>query len=139
MPLICGLRALRLARVRVLLLVASMVAGCGVFERPLDVQLDVWNRTLDPIFLVDQLGTRLDVPACGHASAESFRVNDYKVSTESGLWFGGGEGNVSGLPSHRFIISASAHDPLVSVPGTGPLPELPACEGHPTDLIPPSN
>jgi len=116
-----------------------MVAGCGVFERPLDVQLDVWNRTLDPIFLVDQLGTRLDVPACDHASAVSFRVNDYKVFAETVLWFGGGEGNVSGLPWHRFIVSASPHDPLVSVLGTGPLPDLPACEGHPTDLIPPSS
>jgi hypothetical protein len=125
----------------VLLLFAFIAAGCGAFERniPIDVQLDVWNRTLDPIFLVDQLGTRLDVPACGHASAVSFRVNDYKVFAENVPWFGGQEGNVSGRPWHRFIISASAQDPIVLVMETAPLPELPACEGHPTDLIPPSN
>jgi hypothetical protein len=126
---------------RALVVLSLCLSGCGWISgpAPLDVKVDVWNRTLDPIFLVDQLGTRLDVPACGHASAESFRVNAYKVFTESGEWTGGQEGNVTGLPWHRFIISASRSDPIDTVTGTGPLPELPACEGHPTDFIPPLN
>jgi hypothetical protein len=132
-------RGRTLSRGVVTVLLASIVAACGALERPLDVQLDVWNRTVDPIYLVDQVGSRLDVPACGHASADSFRVNTYKVFTDNGQWFGGGEGNVTGLPWHRFIITASAHDPLVSVLGTVPVPELPECSGHPTDFTPPSD
>jgi hypothetical protein len=126
---------------RALVVLSLCLSGCGWISGPvpLDVKVDVWNRTLDPIFLVDQLGSRLDVPACGHASVESFRVNDYKVFTENGLWFGGSEGNVSGLPWHRFIVTASRDDPLVTVVGTGPFPELPGCEGHPMDFTPPSN
>lgn len=88
---------------RVLLLVATtlVVGGCSAIAdfvsnlNPPIVRLEVWNRTLDDATLTDRNGKRLEVPACGHAIAETFRVDLVRVHTTVGYVFGfasGGEG-----------------------------------------------
>lgn len=75
---------------------AAVVAGCGAIgdlvnpPRHVLVWLEVWNRTLDPVFLLDQEGRRLDVPAWGHAVAAQFLMNRVEIRTEQGFYFGTG-------------------------------------------------
>jgi hypothetical protein len=91
----------------------------------------VWNRTLDPIFLLDQDGKRLDVAACDYAETPIFRMNEYQVFTDDGLWFSGSEGGSGPAPAgRRFVIVARPSEPLQDVPAVGSAPPLPACEGH---------
>lgn len=114
---------------------AASVAGCGAIDelvnppKPVLVQLEVWNRTLDPVFLLDQAGQRLDVPACGHAVAAQFLMNEVEIRTQEGLYFGTGTtGAGDSGRGQRIVITstpgdshAAAEEPLV----------LPPCEGHP--------
>jgi hypothetical protein len=117
--------------VRHALIVFSLcLSGCG--PAPIYVQVEAWNRTLDPIFLLDQEGRRLDVPACGHAFAPTFRINEYGVWFEQGRYVGGAVGGQGGPPNERIFVLSSRQEPVVFVPPSGPLPELTPCEGHPT-------
>lgn len=97
--------------------------------KPVIVQLEVWNRTLDPIFLVDQDGQRLDVPACGHAIATHFHVNQVEVRTEHGFYFGSGTSGAGDTGrGQTMVITATPGDPMPD--GRDPA-VLPPCEGHP--------
>ena len=115
-------------------LVLSALSGCtginSLVNPPKDlyVELRVWNRTLDPIFLVDQDGQRLDVPACGHAIVNRFHVNQVEVRTERGFYFGSGTTG-AGDPGRgqTMIITATPGD---TRDGQDPA-NLPPCEGHP--------
>jgi hypothetical protein len=119
--------------VRLAIVVLSLwLSGCaspsGIY-----VQVEVWNRTLDPIFLVDQDGKRLDVPACGHAVAPVFHVNEWEVRTEQGRITKNSEGGQGGHPpNERYFIVGRRLEPVVTLPASGPLPDLPPCVGHPT-------
>ena len=127
------MRVRRAAHGRALpLLVAVAMAGCGLVERPIMIQVEVWNRTLDPIWLIDQDGRRLDVPACGHAFAPTFRINEYGVWFEQGRYLAGGVGGQGVPPNERIFVLSPRQEAVVFVPASGPLPELPPCEGHPT-------
>lgn len=125
---------------RALVLLSLCFASCGIRQPPpIDVRVEVWNQTLDPIFLVDQQGTRLDVAACGFAAIPSFRINAFQVFTDRGLWFSH-EVHGSGLPAQRYIISATPGflpDYLAEVSAGEPAPSLPPCANHP--VIPSSN
>src|SRR5690349_16287227 len=96
------------------------------------LQVEVWNRTLDPIYLLDQDGKRLDVPACGNAVAPVFHVNDYAIWFEQGRYLGMSTGGSGGPPNERLIVMSARDDPIVYAPAFGPPPALPKCEGHPT-------
>lgn len=124
-------------RVRGVTASVFLLALCGctsvndVFNPPraLIVQLEVWNRTLDPIFLVDQDGRRLDVPACGHAIATQFHVNEIEVRTERGFYFGSGTSGAGDQGrGQRMVITATPGD--ATRPGQDPS-VLPPCVGHP--------
>lgn len=125
-------RQVRGATAATLLLTLSGCTGINNFVNPpkdLVVQLEVWNRTLDPIFLVDQDGRRLDVPACGHAIAAQFHVNKIEVRTEQGFYFGSGTTG-AGDPGRgqSMVVTATPGDS--TQPGGDPA-VLPPCEGHP--------
>lgn len=95
--------------------------------KPVIVQLEVWNRTLDPIFVVNQTGQRLDVPACGHAIAAQFQVNQVEVRTEQGFYFGSGTSGAgdAGRPQYMVITSTPGDSRDATDPAA-----LPPCEGH---------
>lgn len=123
---------LRCAIAGTLLLALSACTGVNSLVNPpkdLVVQLEVWNRTLDPIFLVDQDGRRLDVPACGYALATQFHVNKVEVRTEQGFYFGSGTTG-AGDPGRgqSMVVTATPGDS--TQPGGDPT-VLPPCEGHP--------
>ncbi len=123
---------LRCAAAGALLFALSGCTGLNALVHPpkdLVVQLEVWNRTLDPIFLLDQDGRRLDVPACGHAIATQFHVNKVEIRTEQGFYFGSGTTG-AGDPGHgqKMVVTATPGD---STPPGGDPAVLPPCEGHP--------
>lgn len=124
-------RARSAAAAALLLTLSGCTSINSLVNPPKDlvVQLEVWNRTLDPIFLVDQDGERLDVPACGHAIATQFHVNEVEVRTEQGFYFGSGTTG-AGDPGRgqRMVITATPGD--ATQPGQDPA-VLPPCEGHP--------
>lgn len=115
---------------RALLLLSLCLSGCG--PAPIYVQVEVWNRTLDPIYVLDQDGKRLDVPACGHAVAPIFRVNEYAVWSDAGRYFRSSVGGQGPNTAERFIVLSPRMEPSVHVAASDPLPKLPPCEGHPT-------
>ena len=109
------------------LCLASVLAACDVLGQlgSTVVPLEVWNRTLDPVFLVDETGRRIDVPACGHAEAQSIDVDHVMVHTEVGYVYGFGTRG----PSSQYLV-------LVALDGeseltTSPPLSIPACQGHP--------
>lgn len=110
------------------------LSGCGSINGSLPIykQVEVWNRTLDHIYLLDQDGKRLDVPACGNAAAAGFRVNEWAIWTEQGRYIARQEGGQGGPPNERIFVLSPRDSPIMDVPASGPLPELPPCEGHPT-------
>lgn len=125
-------RVLRAAFVA--MVVAAAVAGCSAISdlanvpRPVLVPLEVWNRTLDPVFLLDEDGRRLDVPACGHAVAPEFLLNEVEIRTEEGFYFGTGTTGAGDTGrGQRLVITATPGD---SRAAQDPL-DLPPCEGHP--------
>jgi len=105
------------------------LAGCG--PAAIYAETEVWNRTLDPIYLVDQDGRRLDVPACGYAVAPLFRVNEYAVWSDAGRYFRNTVGGPGNPAAERLIVLSPRIEPSVHVPSSGLIPQLPPCEGHP--------
>ena len=105
-------------------MVDSLIRGPGT---PIFIRLEVWNRTLEPMFLVDADGRRLDVPACEHSVATTFRVNDVRVRTEEGyfLGFGGGTGET------QYLVLVA--DPAEMSREEFPPVAVPPCEGFPMD------
>ena len=117
-----------------LVLVASLVviAGCDVVDdltrrsgEPTYARIEVWNRTIEPLFLEDQEGRRLDVPACGQAVAQQFEISGVRVRHEDGyvLGFGGGTGRT------QYLVLVARSD-QVSREEFPPV-ALPACPGRP--------
>jgi hypothetical protein len=123
------------ARLRWLLVLMAIVAplgGCSLIGDlvPVSAPLEVFNRTEEVIFLLAADGARLDVPACGHAFAADFRVDQVQVRTELGYIkaFGYGEPVVAGRQL-TLIITARTDE---GFPTTEPLLDpLPPCRGHP--------
>jgi hypothetical protein len=128
---------------RGIVLVASAVlavglAGCGLIGdlpgvRPpaITVDLSVYNRTEDDIFLVAADGERLAVQACGRARDASFRIDEVKVRTDAGYIraFGVGDTILEGRQLHLIEIAQSEES---GIPAEGAVPPaLPRCEGHP--------
>ena len=120
-------------RVASLLALASvMLAACDVVDglvrgpdAPVYGKLEVWNRTTEPLFLVDREGRRLDVPACGHAVAEQFEFHEVRVRHEDGyvLGFGGG----SGTTQYLVLVARSMAMSREEFPPAA----LPPCAGRP--------
>ncbi|NJD27226.1 MAG: hypothetical protein FIA92_02890 [Chloroflexi bacterium] len=114
---------------------AAAVAGCGSVSelvdppKPIVASLEVWNRTREPVFLLDQDGRRLDVPSCGYAVAPQFLMNRIEVRTEQGFYFGTGTSGI-GDPGRgqRMVITAVPGDSMAGVQAP---PVLPPCEGRP--------
>ena len=112
---------------------AAVLAGCNVLrvpEVPVIVRLEVWNRTLDPMFLLDPDGRVLSVDACGDAVADQFRVNDVTVRTDAGYVFGfgsAGSGAFGSAAQYLVLVAADGE----SFPTNDRPVALPACQGHP--------
>ena len=109
------------------LCLATALAGCGVLDELAStvVPLEVWNRTLDPMFLVDGEGRRIDVPGCGHADAQSMDVEHVWVHTDVGYVYGfGTHGSAS---QYLVLVAADGESDLTTSP---PL-SVPPCQGHP--------
>jgi hypothetical protein len=94
-------------------------------------QLEVFNRTEDPIYLIAADGERLDVPACGRAIDESFRVDHVLVRAEGGYIRGFGSSDPS-LAGRSLVLVEVARAELSGIPAPAPLTDpLPPCTGHP--------
>ena len=119
--------------------VGLILAGCGPIDsmlRPPDapavVRFEVWNRTLDPVFLLDADDRVLSVDACGHAVAEQLRVNKVDVRMDAGIVFSFSGASVAptGAPQYLVVVAAVGE----SVPSAQRPVGLPACHGHPNVL-----
>ena len=116
----------------------ACLCGCSLLREvgdgpppPVVAQLEVFNRTEDPIYLVAADGERLDVPACGRAMDKSFRVDQVRVRAEGGYirGFGSGDPSFAGL---SLVLVEVARAELSGIPTLGPLTDpLPPCTGHP--------
>lgn len=115
---------------RALLLIGAIVAGCG--PAPAYAQVEVWNRTLDPIWLIDQDGKRLDVAAGGYAIAPAFRVNRYDVFSDAGHYFRTETGGPGPYRNERRIILSPSRGVSLDLAPLDTFPPLPPCQGHPT-------
>lgn len=117
-----------------LVVVAAALAGCSSVDgflrdlNPPIVRFEVWNRTLDDVVLTDGDGANLEVPACDHAVADAFRVDQVRVHTKVGYVWGFGSGGDSATGRQYLVIVAADGE---SFP-TPVMPiVLPACLGHP--------
>lgn len=124
---------------RVLLMLLAGASGCGLIDSMDDppvtrTQLSVWNRTEHDLFLVDERGARLDVPACGEAMADDFQLNTVTVRAAEGYvyTFGAPARSVAAIRPMFLVITAS---PGGDRRDNVPLPEepvgLPPCQGRP--------
>jgi hypothetical protein len=108
------------------------LAGCGAIDGGRIVPLEVWNRTLEPIFVSDDDGRQIDVPACGHAGPKLLRMDVVMVhgkADRNGLGF---HASADGAPQYLVFAVAPAGLDLTTI---RPI-DLPPCEGH---LDPPPN
>lgn len=125
-------RTNRLPAVAGLALAALVVGGCDLLDTvvrgpdaPVYAKHEVWNTTTEPLFLVDREGRRLDVPACGHATAEQLEGHGIKVRHEDGYVMGFGSG---GGETQFVILFARSMDIYHSeVPPVA----IPPCQGTP--------
>ena len=99
-----------------------------------DVPLTVWNRTVAPLFLVDADGRRVEVPACGTASAAAFDLDRVELRHERGYIRTFGLGVSGERAVHHYFVITSRPDlePFERFnPGPVRPTELPRCEGVP--------
>jgi hypothetical protein len=115
----------------------ALSSGCAVMDdvigRPPEViaAVDAFNRTEADIFYIAADGERLDVPACGNASDQTFRIDDVRVRTEDGYIRGFGVSAPEFSGQHVFVVEVS-HAADSGIPTLGPPPQpLPPCEGLP--------
>ena len=113
------------------------LAGCreldlaGPPAPPTIVRFEVWNRTELPVFFLDEDGRRLDVPACGTAVADAFRMDSVRVGAADGYIFGFGSSHFEPLdpkPQYLVLVARSGESFPQLDPPTGPLPP---CRGLP--------
>ena len=115
---------------------ALVVGGCGTIDQMLgredaqNTRFEVWNQTLDPVFLVDPKGRILSLDACGHAIANEFDLTSVEVRTEAGAFHTFGAAGNGALPGYLVIVATGESALFTDRP-----PALPPCEGHP--LVPP--
>jgi hypothetical protein len=110
-----------------------LAAGCSTIgdvvrsaQAP-NVRFEVWNRTLDDVTITDGNGVELDVPACGHAVAQTFRADVARVQTKVGYVFGFGIGGPIGGRSYMVLVAADGESTPTEVAPT----VIPPCAGHP--------
>jgi len=120
------------------LAVATIGAGCSLVgdlpnetNPPVVVELEVFNRTEGDIFLVAADGERLDVPACGRALDETFRIDAVRMHSQLGYIRGFGVGDEAFAGRPLFLVElASAAESGIPTVGAPPEP-LPPCVGLP--------
>jgi hypothetical protein len=110
--------------------VAAVVAACGPPAGY--AQVEVWNRTLSRIWLIDQDGKRLDVAACGYAITPAFRVNRYDVWSDAGHYFRTETGGPGPYRNERLIVLSPSKGMSLGLAPLDTFPAMPRCEGHPT-------
>jgi hypothetical protein len=114
-----------MAAAAVLLQACSMLGQMDV-RGPAIVQLEVWNRTLDDVFLLDPSGRLINVPACGHAAPAALDVSLVELRTDGGRISTFAN---SGSPSPQYLIVVFAQGE--SFPTNQRPVALPPCFGHP--------
>lgn len=109
---------------------ALLLAGCDVVREIVGIEpiapIEVWNTTTVPIFLVDQDGRRIDVPACGHAEPEELRLDAVEVRTEAGYIYGFGT-QPDGAHQYLVFVAADGASDLTTIPPVA----IPPCQGRP--------
>lgn len=116
----------------------ACLCGCSLLGElvdggspPVVAQLEVFNRTEDAIYLIAADGERLDVPACGRAMDESFRIDEVRVRAQGGYIRGFGAGDTALAGRHVVLVELARAD-LSGMPMLPPPPDpLPPCQGHP--------
>ena len=77
-----------LRRLALAALASIVLAGCAAIEGLVQgdpvVLMEVWNQTLDDVFLMDDDGRLINVPACGHAAAAPLAVKRVELRTDAG-------------------------------------------------------
>jgi hypothetical protein len=120
-----------LRRTALLALGSIVLAGCAAIEGLVQgdpiVLMEVWNQTLDDVFLIDDDGRLISVPACGHAEAALLRVDRVELRTDGGRISTFGSRGVRGS---QFLIVVAAQGE--SFPSNQRPVALPPCAGHPT-------
>jgi hypothetical protein len=120
-----------LRRTALLALGSIVLAGCtaidGLFRGDPIRQMEVWNQTLDDVFLIDDDGRLISVPACGHAAAAPLAVDRVDLRTDAG--------RIStfasrGIPGSQYLVVVAAQGE--SFPTNQRPVALPPCAGHPT-------
>jgi hypothetical protein len=117
---------------RVLFLCGAILAlaGCDVAREVLQVQpiapIEVWNTTTEPIFLIDDDGRRIDVPACGHAESRELRLDRVQVRTAAGYIYAFGT-QPAGASQYLVFVAADGESDLTTVPPVA----IPPCRGRP--------
>jgi hypothetical protein len=106
------------------------VVGCttidDVFRGSTIAPIEIWNRTNVPIFLIDEAGTRIDVPACDHTEPVPLDLDHVQVRTEEGYIYGFGT-RPNGAHQYLVFVALSGESELTTI-----LPvEIPPCEGEP--------
>jgi hypothetical protein len=87
-----------------------------------------------PIFLVSDIGQRLDVPACGHAAANDYQTNNVQVRAAGGyiLTFGAPAPSPAEVrPLYVVITAESTRTAPIDLGPIQPTQPLPRCEGLP--------
>ena len=89
--------------------------------------LEVLNRTRLDVFLIDEGGARVDVPACGRVATDRLSLAAMvQVRAEGGYIFAFGTGELERTTTYVVIV---AGEPEMN--NAPPLPPLPPCEGEP--------
>ena len=113
---------------------AVALTGCAALESALEpavyVNLDIHNRTLDPLVFENADGQRVEVPACYSVRVEGFSLDTVNVRAPDGYVraFGAADGAFAGQEMHLIELASAAAS---GIPVLGPAPaNLPPCEDH---------